>query len=295
VAIPRVTWPLWCQLTPDRALGQKLRQQFIFERTEVSEPEDTARWISARAATLADSYTSALCFYRFLRAEKFDEKADELLGSLQKCFPTNPYVRLAVVERDASMGRWTGDDLLAGTGDETVRVHLLHVRAVICLHDNRFADAVQVLSGAPKGTGCQLGEILELAQALLVGRSAAAHPDGNAPAGMRELVRTILWADHHLDHGDLESARRLLDQAWIREVGDVQSLARLSHIYLAAPPDPAALFRTAVAIADFADADFIDAYAIGLWLGKNTWASGRVNEVLVRARVWLEKFRTGKP
>lgn len=289
--IPRATWPLWCPLTSDLALEERLRQQFVLDRTLVSDQEEHDKWVSERVARYATSYTSGLCFYRLLRAEKLDEAADTLLRSLLKYFPTNPYVRLAEVERDGSMGRWTGDALLEQTSDASVRSHLLHVRAMVCLHCHRFAEAVQILAGAPNGTDCRLGEILALARALLAGRSAEPHPDGTVPGGLAELVTTILWADHHLEHGDLERARHLLDQAWIREVGEVQSLARLAHIYLAAAPDPATLFRTAAVLADFADADRFETCATDLWLGRNTWGGARVNEVLVRARAWLDGIR----
>jgi hypothetical protein len=53
-------------------------------------------------------------------------------------------------------------------------------------------------------------------------------------------------------------------------------LARLAHVYLSTPPEPATLFRTAAVMADFVDADHVEAYAIALWLGKNTWDSQRV-------------------
>jgi hypothetical protein len=109
--------------------------------------------------------------------------------------------------------------------------------------------------------------------------------------GLRELVRTILWADHHVEEGDTEGARRMLDQAWIREVGEVQSLARLALITLAAPPDPAALFRSIALMADFVDANLVDGYAANLWLGKSTWDSVRVNEVFTRARARLDEVR----
>lgn len=292
--IPPVTWPLWCSLAPDRGLEQKRHRQFLREQMALPENEDPSRWVAARMASCATSYSLGLCFYRFLRSEGLDEKADELLCSLQASFPTHPYVRLAGIERDASMGRWTGDELLGTTDDETVRVHLIHLRALLCLRDNRFADAIEILSDAPKNTACGLTEMLDLARALLAGLSAPARVDDNQPTGLQELVRTILWADHHLEQGDMEAARRLLDQAWIHEIGEVQSLARLAHIYLAAPADPAAFFRTAALLSDFVDADRIVTYAISLWLGKNTWDNDRVNGVFLRAEAWLEEIYAGK-
>jgi hypothetical protein len=47
------------------------------------------------------------------------------------------------------LGRWTGAELLGGTGDETIRVHLLHLRAVICLQLGLLAGR----SGDDHGNG----------------------------------------------------------------------------------------------------------------------------------------------
>lgn len=291
IEVPRVTWPLWCPLTANHEREEKLRKRFIFERAGISDRQVSAQWLADRVARLATTYTAGLCFYRFLHLEKLDEKADELLSALTENFPTNPYVRLAKIERDASMGRWTGDELLGQNGEAGVRHHLLHVHALICLHDHRYDEAIRILSDAPKGTLCQLEDILDLARALLAGRSADPHCQGAAPGSMRALVDTILWADHHVEQGDLEAARRLLDHAWIREIGEVQSLARLAHLYLAALPDPAARFRTIALMADFVDSNRISSYAFNLWLGKDTWDTERVNEVSARAKAWLDEIR----
>jgi hypothetical protein len=288
IAIPMFEWPLWCSPRPDSKMHEALQTEFFL----VPEARRPA-WAMERCRS-ADSPAAMLSLLGLVKGADNDDTANEILRLAEERYPRDIYVRLAGIERDAETGRWTGESLLAETADAHIREHLFHLQGLVLLQLNKPENALEIWSATPTDEHCHIESLRELASALVAGQSEAAPSDLDMVPGLTELVRAAYRADRHLARGDVDGAVRALDQAWIREAREEQTLARLASAHLArpVPADPTRLFRAATALADFVDAYQEDyRFARRLWLCERTWTRDYIKTLVSRSEEWLDKLR----
>ena len=246
-------------------------------------------------AERVDLSLEAVSTYRLLRLREINGRADRLLDYMERQNTKSFFVRLAVAEREALAGRWVGDDLeaaAAGAGPGASD-HLLHVRAVAYLRAGRLDDVIECLAGRANRGECRLDGLLALAEALRAERAGEPmSPDAMERPSLATLVRAIFAADRACARGEHNEVLGILDQAWIREVCEAQSMARLADVYLAtgtADP-PTTRLRASTLLAYFVDAQFSGTRNRQLWLGESTWSAERLAKLTEDAQLWMAKF-----
>jgi hypothetical protein len=243
-------------------------------------------------AERVDLSPEAVSTYRLLRLREIHGRADHLLESMERQQPRNFFARLAVAEREALAGRWVGDDL-AEEAPASASEHLLHVRAVAYLRQGRLDEVVECLTGRATRGECHLEGLLALAQALKAERAGEPlSPDEMALPSLRTLVHAIFVADRAHARGERDEVQRILDQAWVREVCEGQSMARLADAYLATGngDPPLRRFRASTLLTTFFDAQFSGTRNRQLWLGDSTWSAERLATLSEEAQKWMINF-----
>ena len=290
IAIPMLEGTLWCSPILKLKLDEGIQREFYL----VPETQRPA-WAMERCQSLAKSPEALLCLCRCLHGADVDDTADEILHFAMEHHPQDVYVRMAVIERDARAGRWTGDALWTEADDAHVREHLCHLKGFLLLQSDKPKEAIKVWSDAPN-EHCRIESLLELAKALVAARSGEKASDADELPDLPGLIHAAFRADKCSAQGDADGARRALDRAWIRAIREEQTLARLAEIYLSAPAaaDPVVFFRTATLLAEFVDVHRDeDLPPLRLWLCEGTWDARRVEALLTRAAAWLEQMLGG--
>ena len=276
VVVPKTFGFLPCSpppATPEVAPSDEIR--YLSE----SDPELTDARLAALAKGIAHSWR-AHTVYRLLRKRGIHGRADRLLEYMERQETKSLLVRIAVTEREALAGRWVGDALEAEMGDAG-REHMLHLRAVACLRAGQVDQAVVCLSGRAEAGPCHLDHLLEMARALAVEQAgdAVAAAALNAP-GVAGLVHACFAADRALARGEPDEALRLLDRAWIRRIGEAQSMARLASLYVAiTEPSPLQVFKATTLLSDFIECRFPITLDRQVWLGASTWPQERLESL----------------
>jgi hypothetical protein len=289
-ALPRVEWPLWCHPAADSKLDSELRRELIDTYYSLLE-EERAAWALRRGQALSTSPAALVCLADVVQKGDSGGVEDEILAMAERLYPGDAHVRLAVVERDARAGHWTGDALLVDAADEAIREHLIHLHGLVLLRRGLPQDALGVWRAASSCEHCPIDGLVELAQALLSAQAEEPMAGQDGVSCLAGLVRAVVQADTCVVRGDLAAARGTLDLAWIRSLREEQTSARLAELYLDAPPgkDPIARFRTATALAGFLEASessMRDGHR--LWLCERTWDKTRIRVLVERASAWLE-------
>lgn len=276
VVVPKTFGFLPCSpppATPEVAPSDEIR--YLSE----SDPELTDARLAALAKGIAHSWR-AHTVYRLLRKRGIHGRADRLLEYMEQQETKSLLVRIAVTEREALAGRWVGDALEAEMGDAG-REHMLHLRAVACLRAGQVDQAVVCLSGRAEAGPCHLDHLLAMARALAVEQAggAVAAAALNAP-GVAGLVHACFAADRALARGEPDEALRLLDRAWIRRIGEAQTMARLASLYVAiTEPSPLQVFKATTLLSDFIECRFPITPDRQVWLGASTWPKERLESL----------------
>jgi hypothetical protein len=295
IEIPSFEWPLSCTPVPDLSLADSLRRDFAQAFYGLPEEQRPA-WVERRGEALVDMPAGLLCLRDFLHGSGVEGAAEEILQVAERLHPNDLYVRLAVVEREARAGRWTGDNLLEEATDAAFREHLIHVHGLALFRADKPEEAIKAWSSAPTENHCGIEPLVNLVKAVVVAQSDL-HSEADETADLPGLIRATLRSDECMVRGDLDGARRVLDRAWIRGVRETQTLARLAELHLATPieADPLTYFRAASLLAEFAEVGEHDfRLARRLWLGARTWDQERIKLLVTGARAWLEKARPSK-
>jgi len=151
--------------------------------------------------------------------------------------------------------------------------------------------AIDAWEQAPSDKRCKIESLADLARAVVAAQSGAGADAAELP-DLAGLIRLIFRADECSARGDLERARLMLDRAWIRNLREVQTLARLADIYLATPvnAESPSYFRAASLLAEFSEVGTNDfRFAKRLWLGERTWENDRISPLVARAKAWLDE------
>jgi len=288
IAIPRLLRFAECSPPPVPALESQIRAMVSGDCKE-SDPSFADAKLEALARH-ADEDPGALAMYRRLRLEGFDGRADRLLELMEQHGARSFFVRLAVAEREALAGRCLNDTLEPVVSVPGVREHILHVWAVACLRAGHPDGVITCLDGYVSPGPCRLDGVLELAHALRaehLGEPAWAEETAEPCIGT--LVRSIFAADRARAAGDRNEVLRILDQAWIRHTGEVQSMVRLAELYLEVGRShgPVERFRASTLLAQLVQKKFPSAASHQLWLGEHTWPRERIEAVIAAAEKWL--------
>jgi hypothetical protein len=250
-----------------------------------ADPALTDENLEKLAASLGESI-SAASTHRALRFRGIHGRADRLLELMEKQGSDDFFVRLALTERDALAGRWSGGSLESAAAAAGASEHLLHVRAVAELRAGRLDDVIETLTGRARPGECRLDGVLTVARALRAEREGEPiREEKMSRPCLTSLVRSIFAADRALARGDHGEVPRILDQAWIRQAGEAQSYARLAEVYLGTRKDAAPLqwFKASTFLVDFVGAHFAIARHNNLWLGPSTWPLDRVDALEEKA------------
>ncbi len=289
VHIPRLLNFVQCSPPPVPPMESHIRLHAV-ETHDEPESKFNDQALEELAQT-PDDPSRALATHRLLRLRFLDERADRLTELMERAWPRTFFVRLAVAEREALAGRWLGDDLEAEAPSPEAREHVLHVRAVACLRGGRLDEVASCLEGRATPGPCRLDGL------LVLGRTLRAELAGEPPTAdemkrpcLANLVRRIFAADRAVAVGHRQHAIRLLDQAWIREVCEMQSMARLAELYLDAGTSdgPADEFRASTLLADFIDLQVPTRQAVNLWLADRTWPAQRIEALLSTTKARLK-------
>lgn len=248
-----------------------------------------------------DGASRAVSTYHMLRVRKCHERADRLLDLMLKQGTRNFFVRVALAEREVNAGRWLDEaeaaDLEAAALQHGASAHVLHLRAVALLRQNRTGEVIRALAGHAQPGPCRLDALLALAEALEAERSgqpASRGDSGKAPdqPSVAALVHAIFAADRALAAGDRARARALLDVAWIRDLSELQSMARLVEIYLGGDELEGAVlqFRAAALLSRLLETLRYVGRHHQLWLCENTYSCARVEGIITLAGERLKTF-----
>lgn len=241
-----------------------------------------------------DQSLAAVSTYHLLRLRNIHGRADRLLAYMEKKSTRNYFVRLAIAEREALAGRWVGDGLEQEAEAAGEHDHLLHVRMVAYVREGRLDEVIEGLAGRTAPGACRLAPLLTLARTLkaeLAGEPTRA--EEMARPSLAALVRSIFAADRALARGERDEVLRILDQAWIREQCEAQSIARLANVYLATGKvaSPQERFRASTLMSDFIYNNHLSGVRIHqLWLGESTWSADRIAKVFEDAQRWMVRF-----
>lgn len=289
--IPRLFSLVGCSPPPEP------ERESVFRSYECAYLQESDRaYTDSKLEALAervDLSLEAVSTYRLLRLREINSRADRLLDYMERRNTKSFFVRLAVGEREALAGRWVGDDLELDAAAAGASDHLLHVRAVAYLRAGRLDDVIECLAGRANRGECRLDGLLALAEAL---RSEQAgepmRPDAMERPSLATLVRAIFAADRARARGESDEVLGILDQAWIREVCEAQSMARLADVYLATGKDdpPTTRLRASTLLAYFVDAQFSGTRNRQLWLGESTWSAERLAKLTEDAQLWMMRF-----
>jgi hypothetical protein len=291
LAIPRLFRFVDCSPPPEP------ERESLFRSAECAHiRESNSAYTDSKLEALAkrvDRSPEAVSTYRLLRLRRIDGRADRLLEYMERQSTKSFFVRLAIAEREALAGRWVGDGLAEDPAATGASDHLLHMRAVAYLRQGRLDDVIESLAGRAAPGPCRLDGLLTLAETLKA--EQAGEPmsaDAMATPSLATLVRSIFAADRALARGERDEVLRILDQAWIREVSEAQSIARLAEVYLATGrgDPPIARLRASTLMIDFIDGNYSGARSHQLWLGESTWSAERLAELTESAQKWLIRF-----
>lgn len=291
IRIPRVTRFVDCSPAPEPNLENRLRSRG--GNPTLSPGADiTDRKLEILAEGVEHSLR-AVTTYRMLRFWAAHERADRLLELMERQNTNNFFVRLALAEREALAGRSIDGKLEQDGATFGASDHVLHVRAVALLRQDRLDEVIALLNARQDSPTCRLSSLMALARALRAELSGEAdNPETMERPSLETLVRRTFAADRALVRGDHEEVLRLLDLAWIRQVGEAQSMARLASAYLAlaAKRDPVHRFRASTLLADFVDYHYARSRNAQLYLCQNTWTSERIEALTADAQTWLVAF-----
>ena len=290
-AVPRMFKLVDCSPPPEPE-----RESRLHSNDYAGLRESDAAYADSKLEALAegvDRSLEAVTTYRMLRLRGIDGRADRLLEYMERQSKNNFFVRLAIVEREALAGRWVGDDLEQEAAAAGASQHLLHIRVVADLRAGRLDQAIATLTGRAVPGACRLDVSLVLAQALSAERAGEPmRSEELASPGLANLIRAIFAADRALARGDRAEVLRLLDHAWVREICETQSIARLVEVYLATgkADSPIQRLRASTVMISFIDNYFIDGSGHQLWLGENTWPAERLVSLSEKAHAWMFSF-----
>jgi tetratricopeptide (TPR) repeat protein len=225
----------------------------------------------------------------------------DLLRELRREHARHPLVRVAHAHVTATLGKWTEvlewtSGVEADSLDESLARHLCHLQGLAHLHLGHRDEARGALAKASLYDGrCHLLWLEAIATPLDNEQRVLGANRGPWPREIetvRAVLRSVREADEQLARGDARAAFAALDTVAVWQLGEVQSLARLSHavLLLDGRGEGGDRMRTALVLASFVHrhADRSLQHRKELPLLDGRWDAVRLDALAARCEAWMD-------
>ncbi|HVK64009.1 MAG TPA: hypothetical protein VM694_06030 [Polyangium sp.] len=282
---------LVCHLATGRHLAAAITEERALRKAGKEGLKRRLAWATSKAGP-----DELLAFEAALYASGDPATAGHVDELVCAKFPDHPRVRLSFARSLACAAEWEkaleqlesiDPSQLAEEADVK---HFHHMRGITLLMlDEPEAALIELDRSARYKEGtCEPEQLLPLCVPLTEERSWAPKQ-----AVMRDYLRVITAADEALARGDVDAARRTLDDPLVWEANEVQSMARLAEAYLRADEGTTSVdrFRKAFALLSFCE--LFDARSTvtrrEMPLPRATWDAERLSALAAKARAWVEE------
>lgn len=191
----------------------------------------------------------------------------------------------------------------AGALPSRLAQHVHHLRTMAYLWQHRYRRARASLRKAlrcvlPEGTtGCSLVALRDLLEAMPARVDLADLGPQSKLRTIRQIAYTVRLADQQMEGGDALEAWHALERRTIWGENELQSLARLVHLYLRVRPGrPELDFRKAQVFTRFMRMMSMDVLYnhLSLRIPGHTWPRRRLQDLVAQARAWLLRMRRAR-